>query len=266
MSDAHRAEERKAEGNKLFTRGYLGAAIEAYSEAITFDPSQSVYYTNRAMCFRKKAIDDPRYWNDVISDCTTALNLEGTSIKGHYLLGVALDAVGGSQSVDAVGHLHRALELCKDQTVSYKEDIQRAMLGARKRQWEAMQAGSVSTLAATEQAVQGILQRTDEVEAAMVTPFIDTAFADARSKLAPRRVPDYFTCRITLEIMLDPVVTPDGITYERSALTQHLAKNGNFDPVTRRPFEPSRLASNLALKEAINAFLEENPWAYECTT
>ena len=64
--------------------------------------------------------------------------------------------------------------------------------------------------------------------------------------------------------MLDPVVTPDGITYERSAITEHIQKVGKFDPVTRREgLEPSQLVPNLALKEAINDFLERNPWAYE---
>ena len=109
-ADALRAEERKTFGNEMFSRGKLGAAIEAYSEAITFDPNQSVYYTNRAMCFRKKAD-----WDAVIADCETALLLEDTSIKGHYLLGVALDAVGSDYAA-AVVHLRRALELCKDRT------------------------------------------------------------------------------------------------------------------------------------------------------
>jgi len=66
-----------------------------------------------------------------------------------------------------------------------------------------------------------------------------------------------------MEVMLDPVTTPDGITYERSALTEHLKKVGRFDPVTRREIKEGQISSNLALKEAITAYLESNPWAYE---
>ena len=70
--------------------------------------------------------------------------------------------------------------------------------------------------------------------------------------------------QITMEVMLDPVVTPDGITYERFAITEHIQRVGKFDPVTRREgLEPSQLVPNLALKEAIGDFLERNPWAYE---
>ena len=70
-------------------------------------------------------------------------------------------------------------------------------------------------------------------------------------------------CPVTMEIMLDPVTTPDGITYERCAIIEHLKKVVRFDPVTRRSMEAHNLVSNLAIKEAIGAYLESHPWAYE---
>ena len=75
---------------RQFAKGKLQAAIDAYSEAICFAPSDPVYYTNRAMCHRKK-----ESWDAVLSDCRSALELDDTSIKAHYLLGVALDARRG---------------------------------------------------------------------------------------------------------------------------------------------------------------------------
>lgn len=111
MGDAARAEERKRVGNEAFSKGKLEAAIEAYSEAICFAPSEPVYYTNRAMCHRKK-----EQWDAVMADCRVALGLDDTSIKGHYLLGVALDA--NSDFGEATRHLWRALELCKERTIS----------------------------------------------------------------------------------------------------------------------------------------------------
>jgi hypothetical protein len=39
-----------------------------------------------------------------------------------------------------------------------------------------------------------------------------------------RQVPDHFCCKITMDIFRDPVITPSGITYERSALLEHLRK------------------------------------------
>jgi hypothetical protein len=41
----------------------------------------------------------------------------------------------------------------------------------------------------------------------------------------------------------------------------HLQKLGHFDPVTRRDLTQDQLFPNLALKEVIDNFLKENPWA-----
>mmetsp|Transcript_18703 Transcript_18703/g.44831 ORF Transcript_18703/g.44831 Transcript_18703/m.44831 type:complete len:104 (+) Transcript_18703:559-870(+) len=98
----------------------------------------------------------------------------------------------------------------------------------------------------------------------MVQEMLVEAVAELKRKRTPTRVPDYFCCQITMEIMLDPVTTPCGITYERNILVDHLRKVGKFDPVTRKPLDVHQLSPNLALKEAISDFLEANPWAYEC--
>lgn len=278
MADAARAEERKRVGNEMFGKGKLGAAIEAYSEAIMFAPSEPVLYTNRAMCHRKK-----ESWAAVMSDCRKALGLDDGSIKGHYLLGVALDAEG--QFVDAASHLFRALELCKDRTVSYKEDIQRAMLQAKRRQWESTSAQAEMEIGTTHRVLTQLVRVHYEAErhrlsqdasgagtsasaelqreAAMVEAVTQESVEALRQRRGPGRVPDYLCCKITMEVMLDPVTTPDGITYEKSSILEHLQKVGNFDPVTRRTLEPTQLVPNLALKEAIGSYLELNPWAYE---
>ena len=40
----------KVMGNEYFKKGRFSAAIEAYTEAITLDPSEAVFFTNRALC------------------------------------------------------------------------------------------------------------------------------------------------------------------------------------------------------------------------
>jgi len=37
-----------------------------------------------------------------------------------------------------------------------------------------------------------------------------------------RDVPDILCCKISFEIMRDPVITPSGITYERRDIEEHL--------------------------------------------
>jgi STIP1 family protein 1 len=90
-----------------------------------------------------------------------------------------------------------------------------------------------------------------------------TIFAAADDHYKVRNVPDYFLCKITFEIMRDPVITPNGITYERRAILEHFKKNGWIDPVARTPLHPKDLISNLALREGIEEFLAENEWAYD---
>ena len=146
-SDAARALECKKRGGEMFAKGKIAAAIEAYSEAICFAPREAVYYTNRAMCHKKR-----ESWDNVVADCEVALGIDSASIKGHYLMGVALDAQGKHDT--AIKHLFRALELCKDQTIAYKEDIQRAMLCSRKRLWQQQRPELEHNLAMTENVLQ----------------------------------------------------------------------------------------------------------------
>mmetsp|Transcript_33256 Transcript_33256/g.30198 ORF Transcript_33256/g.30198 Transcript_33256/m.30198 type:complete len:92 (-) Transcript_33256:136-411(-) len=76
-------------------------------------------------------------------------------------------------------------------------------------------------------------------------------------------IPDYFCCKITMELMEEPVTTQAGLTYEKSALDDHLNRNGNTDPVTREPINPEAVVPNHNLKQAIDVFLHTNPWAFE---
>lgn len=88
-------------------------------------------------------------------------------------------------------------------------------------------------------------------------------FIIADERLQPRDVPDYLCCKISFEIMRDPVITPSGITYDRKSILSHLRRVGATDPFTRAPLAESDLVPNLAIKEAVDAFLSANGWAAE---
>lgn len=267
------AEKLKEHGNTCFSKGKLDAAIEAYTQCLDLDPRNPVYFTNRALCHHKKEV-----WPSVVSDCSTALSLDRTSVKAHYLLGSALVEQGNYP--DGTEALHRALELCKDRTISYKEDILRALLSARKRRWEAGRSAQLSVQTSSEALVTSLLQQhfasqpaaaaaAADAARAGVEACVDEALAMRRARHTPRQVPDYLCCKISMEIMLDPVTTPCGITYERSSLRQHLAAlqakgEPGFDPITRQPLRYEQVVPNLALKEAIEVYLQQHPWAYEC--
>jgi STIP1 homology and U-box containing protein 1 len=78
-----------------------------------------------------------------------------------------------------------------------------------------------------------------------------------------QEAPEALTCKITYCVMLDPVVTPSGISYERDAIETHLKQNGDFDPVTRQPCRVEELRTNVALREMCHEYLRANPWAFE---
>lgn len=45
-------------------------------------------------------------------------------------------------------------------------------------------------------------------------------------EVTPHELAGPFTCRITLEIFREPVICPSGLSYEKTALLEHLRKVG----------------------------------------
>lgn len=86
-------------------------------------------------------------------------------------------------------------------------------------------------------------------------------FSQLDERRRKRDIPDYLCGKISFELMREPVIAPSGITYDRRDIEEHLQRVGHFDPITRAPLTSVNLTPNLAMKEVIDAFLEENPWA-----
>uniref|UniRef100_A0A7S2YQY8 U-box domain-containing protein n=1 Tax=Entomoneis paludosa TaxID=265537 RepID=A0A7S2YQY8_9STRA len=70
--------------------------------------------------------------------------------------------------------------------------------------------------------------------------------------------PVEFLCPITTEIMRDPLMTRNGLSFERKAILQWISNHNNTCPMTREPLTPSGLVTNAALKGRIQAWLQEN--------
>jgi Mg-chelatase subunit ChlD len=62
---------------------------------------------------------------------------------------------------------------------------------------------------------------------------------------------EHFICPITQEVMIDPVIGSDGITYERSAITAWFSAGNSTSPLTRQPMLSQSLVPNIALRSAI---------------
>merc|ERR1712059_41748 len=90
---------------------------------------------------------------------------------------------------------------------------------------------------------------------------LNNMFKQLDERRMKREVPEYLCGKISFEIMKDPVITPSGVTYERGDLEEHLQRVGHFDPLTRVSLKRELLIPNLAMKEVIEDFLNNNPWA-----
>lgn len=266
------AERHKATGNKLFSEKRYEDAIKEYTSAIIKDSTVCVYYTNRALCYSKI-----EKYDQVITDCRKAIELDPSSVKAYYLIGQAL--IEKKQHTEALNKLKTGYELAIQQKVKYVNDIIQALLVARKRKWDDDEAIRLEKEFELLRYVKGLIEKeraeqlkavdpTDEEAIDTINYHIDerlshvqVVFVQSKDNSTRRVIPDAYLDKISFNIMHDPVFTPDGITYERQSLLDHFSKNGNFDPITRRPCNEKQLVPNLSLREAIEDFLKENGWA-----
>ncbi|KAI9364058.1 hypothetical protein BD770DRAFT_439738 [Pilaira anomala] len=257
------ADKHKAAGNKLFSEKRYEDAIKEYTSAIIKDSTVPVYYTNRALCYSKL-----EKYDQVISDCRRAIELDPSTVKAYYLIGQAL--------IEKKQHTE-GYELAIQQKVKYVNDIIQALLVARKRKWDDDEAIRLEKEDELLRYVKGLIEKeraellsqANDEEAIETINYnmderlskVETVFVQSKDNSHRREIPDAYLDKISFNIMHDPVFTPDGITYERQSLLDHFKRNGNFDPITRRPCTESQLIPNLSLREAIEDFLKANGWA-----
>ena len=72
---------------------------------------------------------------------------------------------------------------------------------------------------------------------------------------AAAEVPDDYVCPISAAVMIDPVSTLDGFTYERKAITEWL-RTKNSSPKTGAKLESKTLIPNHSLRSVIRSFAE----------
>ncbi len=82
-----------------------------------------------------------------------------------------------------------------------------------------------------------------------------------------KEIPDYLLCRITDDLMEEPVIIQSGFTYEKKSILLHFKTNGNFDPISRyhflsflkiirEPVDPNIMIPNKYIKQATEHYLE----------
>lgn len=252
------AEAAKQRGNELFGKGRHAAAREAYTEAIALDATVSTFYSNRALC--AKALGD---WAAVEVDAQKALETERNNTKGGYLLGLCL--CRRREWAEGVAALGRCREMARreQKPQSFQQEVLFALRQARKDEWHDGAPAHDAALDASAELAEGLLASCEggEESAAAAEKLRALCEAAKRASRAAWPIPDHLCCRISMELFVDPVCTPHGHSFERSCIERHLGTSAT-DPLTRRHLTKAMLVPNLALKDAADAFLEENPWAW----
>ncbi|GAB4830313.1 hypothetical protein Ancab_019951 [Ancistrocladus abbreviatus] len=251
------AEQLRQDGNAYFKKDKFSAAIDAYTEAIVFCPNVSIYWTNRALCHRKR-----NDWAKVEEDCRRAIELDNNSVKAHYMLGLAL--LQKQEFSEGIKALEKALDLGRGANpMGYMvEEIWQELAKAKYLEWEHESTQRSRELQQLKDACEIALVEKQTCDANQLQT-LDSVFRKAAEEDMPTEVPDYLCCKISLDILRDPVIAPSGITYERAVILDHIQKVGMFDPVTREPLYQWQLIPNLAIKEAVQAYLAKHGWAYK---
>ena len=276
------AESLKAEGNSHYGAGRYKEAIACYSRAIQHDPDNAVLYTNRAMAHQRQG--DADAYDAAIRDCERAIELDPARYKAHYTLGQVLALV--DRLSGAKRKLQIAYDLARTQDEKVALQIEVALRDVKKKHWEHEQQTmqtyhdeKLHKLASCidsyfTQAVRNVqgnpyqpaAERAKQLEALEIERQAlhgDTlmVFERVRDIMGVRgEIPDHFCCKISYEIMRDPVITPSGITYDRRSIIAHIMRSGSNDPITRAPLTAAMLYPNLALKDAIDDYIAKNPW------
>uniref|UniRef100_A0A453S2G2 RING-type E3 ubiquitin transferase n=1 Tax=Aegilops tauschii subsp. strangulata TaxID=200361 RepID=A0A453S2G2_AEGTS len=127
------AELLKQEGNTCFKKDRISAAIDAYTGAIALCQNVAVYWTNRALCYKKR-----NEWAKVEEDCRMAIHYDSHSVKAHYMLGLAL--LDRQELAGGIKALEKSLELGRGaHPASYMvEEIWQELSKAKYIEWEGL--------------------------------------------------------------------------------------------------------------------------------
>lgn len=271
------ATDLKEQGNRLFSARKYQDAASCYSKAILKSAQVPTFFTNRALCYLKM-----KQWELAIQDCKHALELDYNLVKGHFFQGQALLEMKSYD--ESISSLMKAHSLAKEQKLNFGDDIASALRIAKKKRWNTIEEKRIQQEIELQtyllrlineeknrqtQAIQDVAGDSDcseEVEKLegdhqKRISQVNDIFAQIDDRRKKRDVPDYLCGKISFELMREPVITPSGITYDKRDIEEHLQRVGHFDPVTRADLTQEQLMPNLAMKEVIDHFLEENPWA-----
>lgn len=211
-----------------------------------------------------------------ISDCESALAYDASSIKAHYYKSKCLLELGDVDT--ACTHARLAYESCRASDDKSLDMTMAHYLKCKNARWNIIEKRRKREAQDLEREVLGILEAETGREMAQASegekPDIEnegrvrmermkSIFERARAEDdKEREVPEWLVDDISFNVMVDPVMTHTGRSYERASI-QAAINNNAIDPVTREPLAKGELVPNIGLKRACEWYLDNNGWAYD---
>ncbi|KAI1374027.1 U-box-domain-containing protein [Hypoxylon crocopeplum] len=271
--DVDKSAKLKDDGNNRFQAGdYIGAE-SLYSKAIIADDTNPSLYTNRAMARIRLNL-----YESAISDCNQGLVLTGGNhLKAHFILSQCQLAIHDyDTALESALQAHR---LCVETNDKSLGPVTAQVLRCKKERWEDMEKRRAREGKELESDVIAIMERErDDMVNSCHNDFdrqqvrqewedkislLRLTFEKSRAESEKKRqVPDWVIDDISFGIMIDPVMTKTGKSYERASIMEHLRRS-ETDPLTREPLYAHELRPNLQLREACKEFLDQNGWAVD---
>jgi hypothetical protein len=130
MSD--QAERYKSQGNQALQAGLYAEAAELYTQAIALDPSNAVYFSNRAAAYASL-----KRWREALDDSQEVVTLKPEWVKGWIRRGSAFSGLGQHEEARKAYLKATQLEPGNAQVEQYLKGAEEAAAQSKKKNWEA---------------------------------------------------------------------------------------------------------------------------------
>ena len=156
-----------------------------------------------------------------------------------------------SYANDLLFQIAGALSLSTEQSALKKEyeEFKREIedVNMRKEQEESLQMEQIIALLEKADAATSSEEKEKK--------YLERRISLGNQPLAPLKG---FYCSLTHEVMVDPVETSTGQTFERSAIEKWLAEGNNICPLTNSPLDTAVLRPNKTLRQSIEEWRDRN--------